>query len=252
MLFAGGGHGVIIDNGKFIIDSSFSTRLIIDSQNHKTKINNMKRAFIIAAMMLTMITASAKKVTVTIDGTVYRTQEKIYLIVDEDTANAVVVPVQNGQFTVTTTVDANSIIRLHETKEWPERAEFVIIPDSKHITADLNSSTIEGSPMSQRLRTALSAIKREDPEGFHIDVFSDDPEAWRQAQEAGESMRRQMRETQRTVAFQQMRENSKNIIPAWIAYCYYSLLEPEVELMLKDKKQKWTKHPILMKIQGSD
>ena len=143
-----------------IIDSSFSTRLIIDSQNHKTKINNMKRTFIIiAAMMLTMITASAKKVTVTIDGTVYRTQEKIYLIVDEDTANAVVVPVQNGQFTVTTTVDANSIIRLHETKEWPERAEFVIIPDSKHITADLNSSTIEGSPMSQRLRTALSAIK---------------------------------------------------------------------------------------------
>jgi hypothetical protein len=106
--------------------------------------------------------------------------------------------------------------------------------------------------MSQRLRTALSAIKREDPEGFHIDVFSDDPEAWRQAQEAGESMRRQMRETQRTVAFQQMRENSKNIIPAWIAYCYYNLLEPEVELMLKDKKQKWTKHPILMKIQDSD
>ena len=33
----------------------------------------MKRTFIIiAAMMLTMITASAKKVTVTIDGTVYR------------------------------------------------------------------------------------------------------------------------------------------------------------------------------------
>ena len=75
----------------------------------------MKRTFIIiAAMMLTMITASAKKVTVTIDGTVYRTQEKIYLIVDEDTANAVVVPVQNGQFTVTTTVDANSIIRPRE------------------------------------------------------------------------------------------------------------------------------------------
>ena len=206
----------------------------------------MKRSFIIiAAMMLTMITASAKKVTVTIDGTVYRTQEKIYLIVDEDTANAVVVPVQNGQFTVTTTVDANSIIRLHETKEWPERAEFVIIPDSKHITIDWNTGSITGSQQSSELQAICKQIRDAGPNGFHIDVFSDDPEAWREARVREAAMREDMMNQQKKIAKEVMLKNKDKIYGAWIMYTFPELLEGELNAIINYEKPKWASHPIL-------
>ena len=205
----------------------------------------MKRAIIfIAAMMLTMITASAKKVTVTIDGTVYRTQEKIYLIVDEDTANAVVVPVQNGQFTVTTTVDANSIIRLHETKEWPERAGFVIIPDSKHITINTWDGTIKGSPMSLKMREAIDKVSRKGPNGFHIDVFSDNQEEWARAREQERRIRAQMEDEQRKEVLETIKENSDNAIASWIAYCYADIFSGGLDEIARGQHPKWRNHPI--------
>ena len=94
--------------------------------------------FVLAAVMLAT-TAQAKKVKVTIDGTVSPSQTKLYLIINEDTANAQLLPIKDAKFSVTIKVDRNAFIRLHDYKEWPERSAFVLIPDSKHIA--INSNT---------------------------------------------------------------------------------------------------------------
>ena len=187
----------------------------------------------------------AKKVKLTIDGTLSPAQSTLYLIVNEDTAHAQRVPINNGKFSVTLNVDRDAFIRLHDWKEWPERSAFVLVPDSRHITIDWNTGKIKGSKKSEKLKDALDEIKRASPEGFHIDVFSDDPEAWRKAQESGEAIRQQMLNEQREIAKMMILKNKNDFICAWIVYCFPQLVEGEIGLMLEHMKPKWMNHPIL-------
>ena len=197
-------------------------------------------------LMLTTLFGCAKKQKLTIDGTVPSWQSNLYIIVNEDTANAQRVPLVDGKFSVTLNVDKNAFIRLHESKNWPERSFFVLIPDSRHITVDGSDFRIEGSPMSQRLQAAVDLVRRTSPESFHVDVFSDDPDAWAEARATERSMRAQMEEEQREVIDKIIQENRKNIIPAWIVYCYPEQVEPLMS-MYSQSSLKWTKHPILQK-----
>ena len=187
----------------------------------------------------------AKKVKVTIDGTLSPALSTLYLIVNEDTAHAQSVPINDAQFSVTLTVDRNSFIRLHDWKEWAERSPFVLVPDSRHITIDWNTGVIKGSKKSKKLKNILDDIKRHSPEGFHIDVFSDDPEAWRAAQEEGEAIRQGMLNEQREIAKNLILDNKGDFICAWIVYCFPQLMEGELNAMLKHINPKWLNHPIL-------
>ena len=139
----------------------------------------MKRLLfvLLTALMINGQGLLAKTVKVTIDGTVPPSQTKLYLIINEDTANARLLPIKDCRFSTTVKVDRDAFIRLHDSKKWPEYSAFVLIPDSKHITVDWNSGAISGSPMSQMLKAACKEIRDSSPEGFHIDVFSEDPEA---------------------------------------------------------------------------
>ena len=207
----------------------------------------MKQLLCVLMVIAFVATAQAKNVKVTIDGTVSPSQTTLYLIVNEDTAHAQRVPINDAQFSVTVTVDRNAFIRLHDSKRWPERSAFVLIPDSRHITVNWNTGTIKGSKQSLKLKNVCREINNSSPEGFHIDVFSDNPEDWRRAQEQGESLRRGMLEEQKDVFKQQMLDNKDDLICAWISYCYPQLMEGEIETMLEHmkKKPKWMNHPIL-------
>lgn len=209
----------------------------------------MKRllCILMAAMMIAAV--QAKKVKVTIDGTVYPTQTKLYLIINEDTANAQLLPIKDAKFSVTVKVDRDAFIRLHDWKEWPERSVFVLIPDSRHITIDWRTGTITGSKQSQELQTVCNDIRNSGPGSFHIDVFSDDPEAWRQARIQEQSIREAMLKEQKQHAKELLRDNKDNLACAWIVYCFPELLEGEVAAMLEEMKTKpkWVNHPILKK-----
>ena len=190
--------------------------------------------------------AQAKKVKLTIDGTVSPSQTTLYLLINEDTAHAQRVPINDAQqFSVNIKVDRNAFIRLHDSKRWPERGTFVLVPDSRHITVNWKAGTIQGSEQSQKLKTVLDQINESSPEGFHVDVFTDDPEAWRSAQAQGEAIRMGMREQQKSVFKQQILDNKNNLLCAWIAFCYPELMEGEIEMMLRHMKPKWMDHPIL-------
>ena len=89
----------------------------------------MKQLLCVLITIAFVACAQARKVKVTIDGTMVSSDTRIYLIVNEDTANAQILPIDNHQFSVTVTVDRNAFIRLHDYKEWPERSAFVLIPD---------------------------------------------------------------------------------------------------------------------------
>ena len=106
----------------------------------------MKRLLFFLAALAMVSAGCAKKVKVTIDGTVSPTQTILYLIINEDTAHAQRLPIKDARFSVTVKVDRDAFIRLHDWKEWPERSVFVLIPDSRHITIDWNKGTITGSP----------------------------------------------------------------------------------------------------------
>ena len=209
----------------------------------------MKRTItIVVTMLLVALTTQAKKVTLTIDGTTRRTQTELYLIINEDIDNAQKLTINDQHFSVTITVDRNDFIRLHDYKGFPERSQYVLIPDSKHITINMENGSIEGSPLSQRLQGEQNSIRRESPEHFHIDVFSDDPEAHLQARIQEREMRSRMEETQKMVIRDVISRNQKNIIPAWLVYCYHNLFTLGAEEMINGSKAKWTKHPILDKI----
>lgn len=207
----------------------------------------MKQLLCVLITIAFVACAQARKVKVTIDGTMVSSDTRIYLIVNEDTANAQILPIDNHQFSVTVTVDRNAFIRLHDYKEWPERSAFVLIPDSRHIAINWNSGDIRGSRQSQKLKNACKEIKDASPEGFHIDVFSENPEDWHRAQEHEQALREGMLMEQKRVFEQQMRANKNNYICAWLVYCFPQLLEGETGAMLEQTKPKpkWMNHPIL-------
>ena len=209
----------------------------------------MKRIlYLFSAFMLMVVTACAKKVKLTIDGIASPSQTSLYMIINEDIENAQALPITDGRFSVTVEVEPDAFVRLHDYKEWPERGVFVLIPDSRHIDVDWRDGSIKGSPMSNRLREAINEARKHSPEGFHIDVFSDNPEAWKDARESERSMREQMLQEQIKSIEKVIRDNNNNIIPAWIVYCYQSLLEgPYRQIIDKNKKHKWAKHPIIKK-----
>ena len=206
----------------------------------------MKRTLLIATLMLATMFGFAKKVKLTIDGTVRPSQTTLYLIVNEDTANAQVIPINDAQFSVNIKVDKDAFIRLDDKKNRPERSEFVLIPDSRHITVDGRSERITGSPLSMSLQAAMSLVRQSSPEGFHIDVFSQDKEAWEEARERERSMRAHMLEVQRQTIVDIIRDNRDNIIPAWLVYCYPSEVEPILPGLTQDAP-KWASHPVLKK-----
>ncbi|MBR4921114.1 MAG: hypothetical protein IKZ62_07355 [Prevotella sp.] len=204
------------------------------------------RMILLSTLMVIFLSACAKKVKLTIDGTLSPTQTTLYLIINEDTANAQRIPINDAKFSVTIEVDKNDFIRLHDYKEWPERSVFVLIPDSRHITINTWNGTIEGSPMSLRLQKAIKGIREAGPGTFHIDVFSEDPKAWEEARIQERAIRAHMEEEQRQVVREVMLENKDNNIPAWVLICF-----PEQASMYFDEvtkgSPKWMKHPILMK-----
>ena len=207
----------------------------------------MKRLLFFLAALAMVSTGCAKKVKVTIDGTVSPTQTTLFLIINEDTAHAQRLPIKDAKFSVTVTVDRDAFIRIHDWKEWPERSVFVLIPDSRHITIDWNKGTIEGSPQSLKLQAACRQIRDLSQEGFHIDVFTDDPEAWREARERANSIRSSMLAQQKEVAKRVMMENKDDISAVWIAYCFPQLLEGELNAMIDHMKPQWANHPLLNK-----
>lgn len=190
------------------------------------------------------LNVSAKKVKLTIDGTVSPSQTTLYLIVNEDKENAMLVPIQDAKFSVTLKVESNAFIRLSDNKNWPERSVFVLIPDSKHITINWRTGSIEGSPMSNKLQVAMKEIREAFPEGFHIDVFSDNPDDWKIAREREASIRAQMEMHQRETIMRTILENSDNNIPAWIYYCYKPSIAMKAE-NIGPKDSKWLNHAIV-------
>lgn len=190
---------------------------------------------------LLLLPASAKRVKITIDGTVSPTQTVLYLIVNEDTANARLLPIQDAHFSTTIKVDADAFIRLYDYKEWPERSNFVLIPDSKHVTVNMRTGEISGSKKSKQLQEAIYRVKRESSDGFHIDVFSDDPQAWREARLEAASIRKQMDMHQQEVLLETLRENDSNLIPAWLVYCYSSKFSFVDVYRQVNTSKKWAK-----------
>ena len=200
---------------------------------------------ILSALFGAVLTIGAKKVKLTIDGVVSPNLTTLYLIVNEDTAHAQIVPIKDEQFSVTITVDAHAFVRLDEDKGMPERCLMVLVPDSRHITVNLRSFEIKGSPMSKRLNEAINKVREASPEGFHIDVFDEDPKAWEEARVAERSMREQMLKNQRNILKDMIMTNKFNNIPAWLVFCNKELFEGELEMMTRKPMPKWRKHPIL-------
>lgn len=201
----------------------------------------------IAAIVLATQMVCAKKVKLTIDGTTYPSMAKLWLIVNEDTANALRVPIEDAHFSVSLKVDQQAFIRLHDSKGWPERAFFVLIPDSKHITVNLRDGSVQGSSASLQLREAIDKVRKAGPEGFHIDVFGGDKEAWARAREQERAIRAEMEMRQRDLLMQTIDENADNLIPAWLYYCYEEDFNLTPQAVPHGTQTKWAKHAILKK-----
>ena len=205
-----------------------------------------QRMILLATLLVVFLSASAKKLKVTIDGTASPSQQTLYLIVNEDTAKAVVVPVNEGKFTVTIKVNEDDFIRLSENKERPTPSSVVIMADERHITVNMESRTVKGSYMTDKLRAAIKRIEDAGPGHFHIDVFTDDPKAWEEAKAQERMMREEMKERQRLCARQVLEDERYNDIPAWIVIVFPEQVFPWLDKYIEEESL-WLEHPVRKK-----
>ena len=204
-----------------------------------------QRMMFISALLVVFLSASAKKLKVTINGTASPSLESIYLIVNEDTATAQLVPVIDGKFKVTVKVTEDDYIRLVEKKTYrPEIRSVVIIADERQINVDMERRKVENSYMTKCLQDALREIESAGPGTFHIDVFSDKPEDWERARAEEKEIRARMKEQQRMVVKQIMEKERYTVIPAWILIIY----PEQASAFLGDYEfSEWIEHPVLKK-----
>ena len=207
----------------------------------------MKRFVCILMAVAVVAAIQAKKVKVTIDGTVLPSQTQLYLIVNEDTANAQLIPIVDAKFSVSIKVDDNAFIRLQDNKEWQERSAFVLIPDSKHITINWNTREITGSNHSQELQDVCKTIRSFDPGTFHIDVFSDDPELLKREREREREIRETMSQHQIVFVREQLYDNPNDFVRVWLVYRYPQFAAPYIVDLIKEKNPQWVNHPLLKK-----
>ena len=100
-------------------------------------------------------------------------------------------------------------------------------------------------PQMKAKNCTKEQIRDAGPNGFHIDVFSDDPEAWREARVREAAMREDMMNQQKKIAKEVMLKNKDKIYGAWIMYTFPELLEGELNAIINYEKPKWASHPIL-------
>lgn len=210
----------------------------------------MKRILSIAILLVCIIlSAAAKNVKVTIDGYTPKYEDSVSIIINEDIDHIMTIPVNEGHFNVQLKVDADAFIRIYEggyLKNYPDRAWFILIPDSKHITVSTIDYSIKGSKMSKRLYECIYEACKHSPEGFHIDVFSDDKDAWAEARAREKAIRQSMMETQMDDIKRIVNDNKDSLIPLWILYSYasgsYEMRDLFVHMVKDDKK--WASHPV--------
>lgn len=203
-----------------------------------------QRMILLATLLVVFLSASAKKLKVTIDGTASPSQQTLYLIVNEDTAKAQLISVNEGKFTVTVKVNEDDFIRLSENKERPTPSSVVIMADERNISVNMESRTVKGSYMTDKLHAAIKRIENAGPGHFHIDVFTDDPKAWEEARIQERKIRAEMEEQQRLCARQVLEDERYNDIPAWIVVVF-----PEQASAFLGEYQysSWLDHPVLKK-----
>jgi hypothetical protein len=205
-----------------------------------------QRMILLATLLVVFLSASAKKLKVTIDGTASPSQQTLYLIVNEDTAKAQLISVNEGKFTVTVKVNEDDFIRLSENKERPTPSSVVIMADERNISVDMESRTVKGSYMTDKLRAAIKRIENAGPGHFHIDVFTDDPKAWEEAKTQERMMREEMKEQQRLCARQVLEDERYNDIPAWIVIVFPEQVSPWLDKYIEEESM-WLEHPVRKK-----
>ncbi len=205
-----------------------------------------QRMILLATLLVVFLSASAKKLKVTIDGTASPSQQTLYLIVNEDTAKAQLISVNEGEFTVTVKVNEDDFIRLSENKERPTPSSVVIMADERNISVDMESRTVKGSYMTDKLRAAIKRIENAGPGHFHIDVFTDDPKAWEEAKTQERMMREEMKEQQRLCARQVLEDERYNDIPAWIVIVFPEQVSPWLNKYIEEESM-WLEHPVRKK-----
>lgn len=205
-----------------------------------------QRMILLATLLVVFLSASAKKLKVTIDGTASPSQQTLYLIVNEDTAKAQLISVNEGKFTVTVKVNEDDFIRLSENKERPTPRSVVIMADERNISVDMESRTVKGSYMTDKLRAAIKRIENAGPGHFHIDVFTEDPKAWEEAKTQERMMREEMKEQQRLCARQVLEDERYNDIPAWIVIVFPEQVSPWLNKYIEEESM-WLEHPVRKK-----
>ena len=205
-----------------------------------------QRMILLATLLVVFLSASAKKLKVTIDGTASPSQQTLYLIVNEDTAKAQLISVNEGKFTVTVKVNEDDFIRLSENKERPTPSSVVIMADERNISVNMESRTVKGSYMTDKLRAAIKRIENAGPGHFHIDVFTDDPKAWEEAKTQERMMREEMKEQQRLCARQVLEDERYNDIPAWIVIVFPEQVSPWLNKYIEEESM-WLEHPVRKK-----
>lgn len=205
-----------------------------------------QRMILLATLLVVFLSASAKKLKVTIDGTASPSQQTLYLIVNEDTAKAQLISVNEGKFTVTVKVNEDDFIRLSENKERPTPSSVVIMADERNISVNMETGTVKGSYMTDKLRAAIKRIENAGPGHFHIDVFTDDPKAWEEAKTQERMMREEMKEQQRLCARQVLEDERYNDIPAWIVIVFPEQVSPWLNKYIEEESM-WLEHPVRKK-----
>ncbi len=207
------------------------------------------RHLFIACLLLVAAAASAKQVKITVNILAPQHRDSVYLVVNEDVAHYIALPIENGEVHATLKLEKGAFVRANWELSERIYVQTIFIVDGKSVDINLRRASVKGSPLNNRFFQHVHTIDSIVNSRLYIDPpHSNDPQRQKEIMEnfhaaTQAEAQRIMTATKQALADMMAREKD-TIIPAWFYNQYYHLREMLGNDKAVLRKTTWGKHPL--------
>lgn len=208
------------------------------------------RHLFLVCLLLVAAAASSKQVKITVNILAPQHRDSVYLVVNEDVAHYIALPIENGEVHATLKLEKGAFVRANWELSERIYVQTIFIVDGKSVDINLRRASVKGSPLNNRFFQHVHTIDSVVNSRLYIDPpHSNDPQRQKEIMEnfhaatQAEAQRIQI-ETSRMLDIIFMNEKD-NIIPAWFVFQYYDARQKVPYYANTKKPQPWMKHNIL-------
>ena len=221
----------------------------------------MRKQYIILVLLLFVaLTASAKKVKVTIEGYNIDWNTDVRVIVNENIDEFHHADIKEGRFSITLKVEKGAFIRLALYKTEPmtngarrvirdfskdSRQGMVVVAEGGKVRINYQNNNVKGSTLSRKLQERRHILQDIDKQIRELQEYPRGLHLTREQIEAREREVVKLREAQQQFLDRFIKEDASTPLPAWYMRNYPIAAEGAACKQAVQQKAAWLKHPIL-------